>query len=743
MTGKFRLSMALLFGVLALEVPLAGAQDAVKDIHIAVVGPMTGPNSGLGRAMFDAVTLKAEQTNAAGGIKGRNVKVLSYDDQNSADVAVLKATEIAGNEDMYAVIGHRSSSSSIAAGPVYKSHGIPAITATATAEGVTKKNPWYFRIVYDNKLQASFIAHYMNHVLHFEHATLIHSTDLYSTSLAEAFRNEVDNLPMKLSREYTVEADESDDLGIEMLGIVSGLSISPDSGVVFLALQAPHAAIFLEEMRNSGFTFPIFGADSINDSFPSYFEKDDVLGISQGDFTDQVYTAAFMLWDVAGAAANKFRADFHDRFERDPDGSSAAYYDAATLVLRAIEASDTGTDIASDRKNIRDYLAKIDSLDKAFQGITGTIYFDDNGNAIKTVPIARFNKEAFVSAPVQLEPVVDPVRVPNFGDKRISGKIIAYQEGYAHATQIVYIGIDINEFSHLNTATGEYVLDFYIWFRYRGELDLEGIDFPNAVEKIPLRTPIWERERQGMRISTFKVRGKFRNQFEFQKYPFDKQEILLEVRHRDQTRESLTFVIDRIGMQLRGRDKTLLQRMQENEIFRSLPGWAMTNAVIYQDLVRTASTLGETVFYEGEAEVDYSRVNLLIDITRNLSSYSTTILLPLAVLFAISMLIYMIPVSELPARISAGVLVLVTVGLLRGRLSDDLPNIGYLVAIDYVFFLFQILMVMGIFVTIWSFWHFNGNKPDRARVINIWGAIAHPMPMVIGLIILWVALRLE
>ncbi len=738
MLDKLRLGKVVLCCALILDIQITAAQEST-DLLIAVVGPMTGPSKHLGAAMSDAVQLKVDEVNASGGINGRKLRVLSFDDQNKAELAAQRAEEIAKTSGAYIVIGHRSSGSSIAAGPTYKAYGIPAITATATAEAVTRGNQWYFRNTYDNALQAGFIANYMHAILKYKHATLISSDDPYSVSLAKAFRAAVDKLPIKLAHEYTVKVDEAD-LDIEMLGIVSQLSLLPDSGIVFLALQAREAAHFVREMRNSGFKFPVFGADSLNESFPSYFQEDEAPGISAGDFTDGIFSTTLMIWDVAGADGLHFQSAFQKRFKRDPDGSSAAYYDATSVAIEAIKASVTGDDLATDRKEIRDYLSGINSFDKAFQGITGTAYFNDEGSAIRTVPIAVFHKDSFVSAPVQMEPVIDPVRVPDFAGKRETGEIIPYQAGYAHATQVVYVGIDVNEFSNLDTASGNYTLDFYIWFRYRGDLDLDDIDFSNAVGNVNLGEPIWNRERQGMVVATYKVRGLFHNQFEFQSYPFDKQQILLALRHRNRTRESLTFVIDRIGMRLKGKDTSLFQRIRAKNIFRTTPGWAMTNAVVYQDLVKTESTLGETVFFEGEAEINYSRLNMIIDITRNLSSYSTTILLPLAVLFIIAFMIYMIPVSEIAARVSAGVLVLVTVSLLRGRLSNDLPNIGYLVAIDYVFFVFQIIMVLGIFVTIASFWYLRNDNPQQARKANIYGAMVHPIPMVVVIFVLWLGL---
>ena len=416
----------------------------------------------------------------------------------------------------------------------------------------------------------------------------------------------------------------------------------------------------------------------------------------------------------------------------------ALYFDAASIAVEAIEKSGlTGNDLAADREKVRRYLSDIDTRAEAFNGITGKIYFDESGNALKTVPVGVFELAEFISAPVQLEPVLNPVMIPGFSDKLEDGEIIPFGNGYNHATQIVYFGVDLNEVSNLNTATGNYILDFYIWLRYRGDLDLRKIEFTNAAAPIELKNPIWKRERNGMTIETYKVRALFHGEFQFKDYPFDVQNISLEVRHRDRTSESLKFVTDRLGMRLSGPGVTLLQRIQEEEVFRTSLGWRIADAEIYQDLIRTASTLGETRFFQGETEVNYSRIKLNLEISRHLSSYSTTILLPMTILFCIGLFLFAVPIQELPPRLSGGILVLVTVSLLRARLSNDLPNIGYLVAIDFVFFALQIIMWFGIAVSVLSFWLLQREKYVAAKRVNFTGALMYPVPLIAVMYYIW------
>jgi hypothetical protein len=386
-------------------------------------------------------------------------------------------------------------------------------------------------------------------------------------------------------------------------------------------------------------------------------------------------------------------------------------------------------------------LASLNNRAVAFDGITGKIFFDASGNAEKTVPIGVFELSEFISAPVQLQAVENPVMVPNFSEKLENGEIIPQADGYMHATQIVYFGVDLNEVSNLNTATGNYDLDFYIWFRYRGDLDLSKIEFSNAVTPVNLNNPIWARERNGMNIVTFKIRGTFSGEFQFADYPFDRQHLTLVVRHQDRNSESMRFVADKLGMQLTSEDTSLLAKVEREQAFKTSKGWQVLDAQIYQDLIRTASTLGETRFFQGETEVNFSRMVLSLEIGRHLTSYSSTILLPMTILFMIGLLLFAVPIKEIPPRLSGGILVLVTVSLLRARLSNDLPNIGYLVAIDYIFFALQIIMLFGIVVSVTSYWLLVSNRQTAAARINLIGACMYPMPIIVVVIYIWLTVN--
>ena len=82
--------------------------------------------------------------NAKGGVNGRPIELVLFDDASNPAVARANAQAIADSPSV-AVLGHYLSSASLAAGPVYKDARIPALTGSAAVDDLTSTNDYYFR----------------------------------------------------------------------------------------------------------------------------------------------------------------------------------------------------------------------------------------------------------------------------------------------------------------------------------------------------------------------------------------------------------------------------------------------------------------------------------------------------------------------------------------------------------------------------------------------------------------------
>ncbi|MCP4409428.1 MAG: amino acid ABC transporter substrate-binding protein, partial [Gammaproteobacteria bacterium] len=227
-------------------------------LQLAIIGPLSGKDRIGGQAMLDGVNLCVAEINKRGGIGGRKLKVLAYDDQNSKDIARKKAIEIARDSNVLVVIGHYYSSISVEGGKIYKQYGIPAITASATAPEVTEGNDWYFRVVPDTNLQGKFAAIYTNGILKQERVNIVYERDAYGSALQRSFVRAAQELGFRIKSVWGVNS-ETDDVDRIFKTITRELQSDSRPRALFVGLQDHEAAKLVRLIRDAGVDLTIVG----------------------------------------------------------------------------------------------------------------------------------------------------------------------------------------------------------------------------------------------------------------------------------------------------------------------------------------------------------------------------------------------------------------------------------------------------------------------------------------------------
>ena len=294
-----------------------------------------------------------------------------------------------------------------------------------------------------------------------------------------------------------------------------------------------------------------------------------------------------------------------------------------------------------DRQKIRDYLASIDTPQKAIVGVTGSNYFDKNGDPPKPISIGVYKNNSLISALMQLQTVSNTQDIKNLQDVIAKGDIISIDEKYFHKTNIVYTGIEVNSFNNIDPKNLTYSTDFYLWFRFSGTIHPENINFLNAVVPIQLSTPEIEKVENGYIYRLYRVKGKFRMNFLPGPYLFNQYQLSLSFHHNASTNNHLLYIKDVVGMQL----KTALSRMKQAHVLSNADDWTLEKLLFFRD-TEQKSALGNPS-YLSTGESNYSRFNMEITIKGKqfnlrgeFSFYTAELLLLLsALLFILSFVI--------------------------------------------------------------------------------------------------------
>ncbi|MBE9563016.1 MAG: ABC transporter substrate-binding protein, partial [Proteobacteria bacterium] len=238
-----------------------------KPIYIAISGPMSGTGENNGKAMVQGVQMYLDQVNQQH--YGRPIKLLQFDDQNKPELAKQNALTIAKQSQALAVIGHYSSSTSLAAAPIYQQYGIPAISGTATADELTQGNNWYFRTIFNNSDQGSLLANYVRKILKYHVVDILFDEDVYGTTLTQSFVQAAESIGLIVRYQWPINSADSTGFDNTITKIIDSLQNSTNKRtMVFFATHSTEAVKAIIALRDAKISKQIkfIGADALSSS---------------------------------------------------------------------------------------------------------------------------------------------------------------------------------------------------------------------------------------------------------------------------------------------------------------------------------------------------------------------------------------------------------------------------------------------------------------------------------------------
>ena len=378
---KKNMSASLIFiFVLSLFVIVGGTQAQAETIKIPVASPFTGPLASFGEGVKNGALLKADEINASGGINGKMVEIVLGDELCDPKEAAAVATRFASDPEVAIVIGHLCSSATLAALPIYKEAKLPAITPASTNPEIGKSSPYYFRNVYKDDFQGDFLASYAKQVKKFKKIAIFYEVNDYAMGLKNAFVRQAKKLGLRVIGSESYMAETAD----FKAQLSKFKMMRPDA--IFIPGYAPQATLLISQARSLGLKCDFFGADGL----------DDEIMLKNPDADGLFVTTPFLV-DRGGAKVQDFVKRYREKFSIEPNWFAANTYDAVGLAAAAIAAGGL------DREKVRAYLASISGKEKAYQGITGATYFDENGDCLKAAFVKIIKDGKWVSAVEQLQ----------------------------------------------------------------------------------------------------------------------------------------------------------------------------------------------------------------------------------------------------------------------------------------------------------------------------------------------------
>lgn len=342
--------------------PAAGG-DVIK---IGVFEPQTGENGGGGLQEVYGIRYANQQfPTVKVGDKEYKIELVEADNKSDKTEAVTAAQSLI-SAGCSVILGSYGSGVSIAAGEIFSDAQVPAIGCSCTNPQVTLGNDFYYRVCFLDPFQGTVMANYAAQDGAKTAAVITQLGDDYSSGLGNFFKNAF----VKLVGEDSIVAEEQFQTNqTDFKAILTNIkAANPD--VIFAPSSIATAPLIIKQARELGITAKIMAGDTWENGSIIENAGADAEGVTLSTFFDE--------GDTSNAVATDFIKGFKEYLVANGQDEiipavSALGYDAYLAAVKAIETAGSTDPVA-----IRDALKGVE-----FEGVTGAISFDENGDANK------------------------------------------------------------------------------------------------------------------------------------------------------------------------------------------------------------------------------------------------------------------------------------------------------------------------------------------------------------------------
>lgn len=351
--------------------PAAGtpqaATTASNEILVGEYGSFTGSEATFGQSTDKGLKMAIDEKNKSGGVKGKQIKLISLDDQGKAEEAAAAATRLINQNGVIAIIGEVASSRSLAAGPIAQQNKVVMISPSSTNPKVTEVGDYIFRVCFIDPFQGTVMAKFASENLKAKKVAILRDVKSdYSVGLADFFIKKFKELGGEIADDQSYQSGEMD-FKAQLTQIKSK---KPDA--IFIPGYYTEVGLIARQARTLGITVPLLGGDGW-DSSKLY----EIGGTAiNGSYFSNHYTT-----ESTDPVVVDFIKRYKERYSGEvPDGLAALGYDSGKILIDAMEKA------AELKSNlIRDELAKV----KDFAGVTGKITIDPQRNANKPAVVVK------------------------------------------------------------------------------------------------------------------------------------------------------------------------------------------------------------------------------------------------------------------------------------------------------------------------------------------------------------------
>ena len=333
--------------------------DSVK---IGFNVPLTGFAAADGKSALNGAKLAVNQANQAGGINGKMIELVIYDDQASPKQAVPISNKLIEKDKVVAAISGSYSGATRAAAGVFQSAEIPYISAYAVHPEITKAGNYVFRTSFMGEVQGRAGAKLIGATLQRKRVVLITLKNDFGKSLAAGFKEAAGQFNLQIVNEYEYSIKD------RQFGPIVAKVKADAPEAIYATGYFFTAGPLVSQLRAAGITVPVIGQEG--------YDSEQFIKIA-GKASEGTIITTSLDRDSNSSETRSFIREFEAMAGHKVDMVAASGHTAMKVLVAAMKKAGTTSPSA-----IRNAIAQTNLV-----ASTGSISFNDLGEVQKNVQV--------------------------------------------------------------------------------------------------------------------------------------------------------------------------------------------------------------------------------------------------------------------------------------------------------------------------------------------------------------------
>lgn len=376
------------FGTLLIPMALvAGTALPAQTVKIGVLAPITGFAASDGASVKNSIKLAVDHVNAAGGVLGKKVEAVIYDDAADPKQATALARKLIEQDQVKAFVGGSYSMPSRAVAPLFNDEKVPMVAAYAVHPDVTAggKNNFCFRNGFLGTVEGKAAAYTCVSILKGKKIAVLTSDNDFGKTMAAGFKTFMDSPAAKGATVVSWQTYPMSEKDYKpYLSKIKGEN--PD--VIFSGGYYFQSGPMVKQAREMGITAQFVGEEGA--------DSPEFVAIA-GKASEGFVIVTNLNRDDKRPVVQTFIKEYNAQFKIAPDMVGASAYDAFMIICDAMKRANS-----LDGTAVQKAIASV----TGYNGLTGMIRGFHNGEVVKDVQVQEVKNGAFRYKGVVTDPAL-------------------------------------------------------------------------------------------------------------------------------------------------------------------------------------------------------------------------------------------------------------------------------------------------------------------------------------------------